>query len=170
MAYNEFDQYTLDINWYFTDHYNRICIAASAGGLLPKPIVENDEGNEQFHKIINELPIRFEVTRNETVLDLLQGISNQNLDSYFQDFESLAGRGLYVFDKLKLDDPEDGYYLLVAYPNYDTNIDRYPVDKKNLSLIPKTKQSIISRRNQKVLDSNFTPINLVHILNSNNIR
>jgi hypothetical protein len=168
MAYNELEQYTLDINWYFTDHYNRICIAASAGGLLPKPIIENDEGNEEFHKIVNELPIRFKVTRNENILDQIQGISNQNLDSYFQDFENLAGRGLYVFDKLKIDDPEDGFYLLIAYPNYDTNIDSYPVEKGQISLIPKTKQSIISRRNQKVSDSNFTPIDLVQILNNTN--
>lgn len=168
MAYNELEQYTLDINWYFTDHYNRICIAASAGGLLPKPIIENDEGNEQFHKIVTELPIRFKVTRNENILGQIQGINNQNLESYFQDFEALAGRGLYVFDKLKLDDPEDGFYLLVAYPNYNTDTDSFPVDKEKLSLIPKIKEVIISRRNQQLADSNFTPIELVQILNNVN--
>lgn len=165
MAYNEIDLYTLDINWYFTDYYNRICIAASAGGLLPKPIIENDEGNEQFHRIVNELPIRFKVTRNENILEQLQGIDSQGIDEYFQDFEALAGRGLYVFDKMNLDDPEDGFYLLVAYPNYDTNVDSFPVDKDKLSLIPKTNQSIILRRNQIVLDSNFIPIDLLEILN-----
>lgn len=165
MAYDELEQYGLDINWYFTDYFNRIFVGASGGGLLPKPILQNDEGNEQFHKVVNELPIRFKVTRNENVLNQLQGISSENLDLYFQDFEGLASRGLYVFDKLKLDDPEDGFYLLVAYPNYDTRIDSYPVPKEKLSLIPKTKRAIISRRNQKVSYRNFTPINLVQILN-----
>lgn len=168
MAYNELELYTLDINWYFTDHYNRICIATSAGGLLPKPILENEEGNEQFHKIVNDLPIRFKVTRNENIRKQIQGIKNQNLELYFQNFEALAGRGLYVFDKLNLNDPEDGIYLLVAYPNYNTKTDSYPVDKQKLSLITKIKKSIISRRNQKVADSNFIPIDLIQILNNVN--
>lgn len=166
MAYNEIDQYTLDINWYFTDRYNRICIAASAGGLLPRPIIENDERNDQFHKIIIELPIRFTVIRNQNILNQIQGVNSQSLELYFQDFERLAGRGLYVFDKLNLDEPEDGLYLLVAYPIYNSNIDSYPIDKKHLSLIPKTKQSLITRRNQKVAESNFKPINLIQFLNN----
>ena len=166
MAYNQIEQNTLDINWYFTDRFNRICIGASAGGLLPNPITENNEGNEQFHQIVNELPIRFKVTRNENILEQLQGISSENLDIYFRDFEALAGRGLYAFDKLKLEDPEDGFYLLVAYPNYNTHTDGFPVDKEKLSLIPKTRRSIISRRNQQVADSNFRPIDLVQILNN----
>lgn len=169
MAYSEIEQLTLDINWYFVDYYNRICIAASAGGLLPKPITENDEGNEQFHKIVSDLPLRFEVARNENTLNQIQGIESQGLEVYFQDFDKLASRGLYVYDKLKLDNPEDGFYVLVAYPIYDTSRDKYPLDKKNLLLIPKTKQAIISRRYQNLSQSNFNPINLTEILN-NNIR
>lgn len=168
MAYSEIEQLTLDINWYFVDYYNRICIAASAGGLLPKPITENDEGNEQFHKIVSDLPLRFEVARNENILNQIQGIESQNLEDYFQDFEKLASRGLYVFDKLKLASPEDGFYILVAYPIYNTERDSYPLDKKKLSLVPKTRQAIISRRFQKVNPSSFNPINLTMILNNQN--
>lgn len=168
MAYSVIEQLTLDINWYFADHYNRICIAASAGGLLPKQITENDEDNEQFHKIVSNLPLRFEVARNENIRSLIQGIESQNLEDYFQDFEKLASRGLYVFDKLKLDNPEDGFYILVAYPIYNTTTDSYPLDKKNLSLIPKIKRAIISRRFQKLSQSNFKPIDLIGIFNNQN--
>lgn len=168
MAYSQIEQITLDINWYFVDHYNRICIAASAGGLLPKPITVNEEGNEEFHKIVLDLPSRFEVARNENILNIIQGIESQNIEAYFQDFNKLASRGLYVFDKLRLDDPEDGFYLLVAYPIYNTKTDRYPIDRKNLSLIPKTKQAIISRRDQKLGQSSFEPKDLTSILNNQN--
>lgn len=165
MAYDELEQYTLDINWYFADKFNRICIAASGGGILPSIIFENDRRNDEFHETVINLPARFEVIRNENVLELLQGIDNQNLDSYFQDFERLAARGLYVYDKLLLSDPEDTFYLLVAYPKYDSTIDKFPFEKKDLSLIPKTIQPVISRRNQILGDRNFLPIDLIEILN-----
>jgi hypothetical protein len=165
MAYDELEQYFLDINWYFKDYFNRICIAASGGGILPSIILENDQGNEQFHQIVFDLPRRFEVIRNENALELIQGIDNQNLDSYFEDFDGLAARGLYVYDKLKLDDPEDGLYLLVAYPKYDSRIDKFPFEKNSLSLIPQIGHALISRRDQILSDRNFSPIDLVSTLN-----
>ncbi len=166
MAYSEIDQTTLDINWYFKDQYNRVCISASGGGFLPNIITENEEANEEFHKMVMELPNSFAVARNESILNFIQGITNDNLDSYFQDFESLASRGLYVFDKIKLDEPEDGFYLLVAYPIYDPNKDDMPFDRNKLSLIPKTREAIIFRNNQQIDSKNFIPKDLVHILNN----
>lgn len=166
MAYSEIDQTTLDLNWYFRDFYNRVCVCASGGGLLPKPIVENDSGNEEFHNYALELPQKFEVERIKDVRGKIEGISSENIDLYFQNFESLASRGLYVFDKLQLNNPEDGYYVLVAYPIYNTKIDPYPFDKSKLKLISRTSSSIISRLNQQLNSSSFQPKDLTSFLNN----
>ncbi len=166
MAYNILDQYSLDINWYFADRFNRLIVAASGGGVLPTRIVENDENNELFHKLVLELPIRFKVARNENVTNQIEGLTSENLDFYFRDFEALASRGFYVFDKLRLTNPEDGNYLLVAYPIYNTYTDTYPIEKDKLSLIPKTKRAIISRANQTLFESNFYAKDIVSILNN----
>ncbi len=96
----------------------------------------------------------------------IKGLTNQNLDVYFRDFEALASRGFYVFDKLKLNNPEDGYYLLVAYPIYNTYTDPYPIEKENLSLIPKVNRAIISRTNEIVYESSFKAKDIVSILNN----
>jgi hypothetical protein len=165
MAYSEIEQTTSDINWYFTDQFNRICIAASAGGLLPKIIAENDEKNDQFHKVVIESPSRYKVVRNENMLEFITGVKPDNLDEYFKDFENLASRGLYVFDKLKVEDPEDGNYILVAYPMYNTKTDSVPLASENLKLIPRLNRTIITRFNQEVKPSSFNPINLVDIIN-----
>ncbi len=165
MAYSTIQQATLDINWYFLDLFNRICIAASAGGTLPKVIAENDENNDRFHKTIMNLPSRYKVARNENILDSIKGIKSDNLDDYFKDFESLASRGLYVYDKINIETPEDGNYLLVAYPIYNTKTDAVPLASENLRLIPRLNRTIIVRFNQEVKSSSFNPINLVEIVN-----
>ncbi|MBL4755200.1 MAG: hypothetical protein JKY52_16595 [Flavobacteriales bacterium] len=142
MAYSLEDQYSLDLNWYFSDAYNRLCIAASAGSILPKVIADSDQKNDQFHAIVNELPERYEYKRNENIISIIQDVSQDNINSYFQDFESLARKGLHVFDKFNIAEPEDPFYILVASPIYDPRIDPYPIAKEMLSLIPKTKVTI----------------------------
>lgn len=164
MAYSTIEQLSLDINWYFADRFNRLCVAASAGGLLPNQIAES-ETNDTFHSLIMARPQEFKVARNESILNFIEGFENQNIDAYYNSFEELASRGVFAFDKLRLQDPEDGFYILAAYPVYDTETDPYPIDKKHLSLIPRVGRAIISRTNGSFSTSNFQPINLTTILN-----
>lgn len=163
---NGFSHYLLDVNWYFVDRYNRLCIVASGGGILPEFYFSSDYRNNEFHEMVMDLPQKFKSKRNENVLGLIEEIDSEDIENYFKDFDSLAKRGFYVFDKLKLQNPDDGFYLLVAYPVYDTTVDSFPIDKNRLSLIPRTKRSIITRFNQEVYDSSFNPIGLTSILNN----
>lgn len=163
MAYSLIDQLTHDLNWYFTDRFNRLCVAASGGGLLPKRIVENDENNDLFHSIILERPREFKVARNDNIISQIQGIENQDIEAYFRDFEVLASRGLFVFDKLNLQEPENGYYILAAYPIYNTRNDPYPIDRKHLHLIQRVNRAIISRTNSSFSKKNFQPLDLITI-------
>ncbi len=165
MAYSAIQQATLDLNWYFLDLFNRICIAASAGGILPNVIAENDNNNDRFHNAVMDLPSRYKVARNENIIDVIKGIKSDNLDDYYKDFENLASRGLYVFDRINIEKPEDGNYLLVAYPIYNTKTDSVPLASEYLKLITRLNRTIIVRFNQKLKPSNFKPINLVDIVN-----
>lgn len=146
MAYELNEQYELDINWYFRDRFNHLCVATSAGGVLPEYVNENIEKNDEFHKVINELPEKYEIRRNERIINRIQGLDNEEeIFEYFIEFEKLARKGLYVFDKFFIDNPDDPNYFLVVYPIYNKEKDTYPIDKKLFSMIPKTSGSINKR-------------------------
>lgn len=166
MAYSLDDQYAFDINWYFADLYNRLCVAASAGSILPKIIVERDKDNDQFHSIVLEQTQKFKIERNPNIQSIINGINRENIDTYIEDFEALARRGFFVFDKVNMQKQENGKYVLVTYPIYDTSIDPYPIDRRQLSLIPKIKRAIISRTNTSFSNRNFNPIDLNNIFDN----
>ena len=160
------EQYFLDINWYFADYFNRLCVVASGGGTLPSFLSEKQSRNNEFHEIVLDLEERFSSQRNENAVNIIVDLnSNENLDQYFEDFESLAKKGFYVYDKIDLNNAEDSKYLLVAYPIYNTEIDPFPVDIKHLELIPKLKAPLISRTNRRFSSQNFVPIDLIDIVN-----
>lgn len=161
------EQFFLDINWYFADSFNRLCVVASGGGLLPKFLFLHDNQNDEFHKIVNELPERFDTQRNENVLDLIVDLKNDNLNQYFQNFESLAKKGFYVFDKIDISNTNETDYTLVAYPIYDSENDSFPINPTNLKLIPKLNKPLISRTNKSFSNKNFKVIDLVSLLNNN---
>lgn len=165
MPYSAIQQATLDLNWYFVDRFNRICVAASAGGVLPQLIADNYEKNDQFHEAVMALPPEYMVVTNERILNLIKGIEKDMLDDYFKDFKDLASRGLFVFDRVNLEDSKDGIYLLVAHPVYDTRVDSAPLEVASLRLVPRLTRSIIVRFNQQVKPSSFDPINLVEVVN-----
>lgn len=163
----ENSQYLLDINWYFRDFWNRFCVVASAGGKLPDYILQNSESNDEFHSIVMDLPEVYESVRNEEALNHLKGINFQAIEFYFSDFESLAKRGFYVFDRLNISNPEDDEYLLVAYPEYGSIDMEYPPKVINnfKSQIPRTSQ-LITRKYGRLSNSNFKPKKLLTFINS----
>ena len=154
MAYSIEEQYSLDINWYFTDRYNRLCVATSAGGILPSLIAENEERNSQFHEIVIDLPEKFEIQRNLSLRNEIQGLNQENIELYYREFDMLARKGFYVFDRFNLSESEDSNYNLVVYPIYNPRVDAYPIDKKKLKLIPRAKGAI-SKRQIGLLDLNM---------------
>lgn len=163
---NSEEQFFLDINWYFTDPYNRLCIVASGGGILPSFLYEENNQNDEFHNIVNELPERFENGRNTNLIQTIVDFDPENLNQYFRDFDSLAKKGFYVYDKINLSNPEETNYLLVTYPIYNTETDSFPVKPEDLELIPRINISLISRTNESFDNTNFNSINLVSLLNS----
>jgi len=160
------EAFFLDINWYFSDTYKRLCVVASGGGLLPFFLQNQDNKNNEFHAIVYELPERFNSERNQNILEAITDLKEDNLDQYFQDFDSLAKKGFFVYDKININNTEDSKYVLVTYPIYDTETDSYPISLENLNLIPKTKGTIISRNNDSFSKTNFEPIDLIDYINN----
>jgi hypothetical protein len=150
------EQTSLDITWYFRDSWARLCVAMSAGGFLPERISENDQANDKFHDLVMELPERYEIRRNEAVISQIEGLTPNGLDQYFSAFEPFAKKGLYVFDKHRLSNPEDPFYLLVVVPIYRRGIDPYPVKSEDLELLPQMRGGINPRT--------LRPVNLTHYL------
>jgi hypothetical protein len=160
------EQFFLDINWYFTDSYNRLCVVASGGGVLPRFLFQQESQNDEFHNLVNDLPERYEIGRNENILELIVDLEAENLNQYFRDFESLAKKGFYVFDKIDLSKSEETNYILVAYPIYNSNTDSLPIERDKLELVPNIKEALISRTNERFSSKNFRIMDLVSILNN----
>jgi hypothetical protein len=141
MAYSFEQQISLDINWYFTDRFNRLCVAMSGGGLLPQRIAENEASNDEFHLFSTDLEERYAVKRNDQIPSLLE-LSSNSVESYFDAFEIYAKKGFYVFDRINLSQLDDPNYILVVYPIYQAYIDPFPISRSFLSKIPRIKGSI----------------------------
>lgn len=164
----DFDEhYFIDLNWYFADRLNRICIVASAGGILPDFLTDDRSRNDEFHQLVMDLEERYGAGRNERAIDIIIDLNlNEDIDDYFRDFESLARKGLYVYDKVDINDSKASKYILVCYPLYDTEKDRFPFDPNILNIIPKLKEALISRTNTSFSSDNFDPIEIIQIVNT----
>lgn len=65
--YTQEEAYQYDINWYFADNYNRLCVVASGGGRLPKFMLNEQtefseiSNNDQIHNVVYALPEMYEI-------------------------------------------------------------------------------------------------------------
>ena len=161
------DYHLFDFNWYFADYYNRLCAVASGGGILPKFLANEKSNNNKFHEIVMNLEERFFTKRNEKLMDSIVDFDSvQDIEQYFGDFESLAKKGFYVYDKVDINNPDDLHYVLAVYPVYDPQVDSMPINSKDLKLILKLKCNIIFRRKTEFYDINFSIRNLVNLIDS----
>ncbi len=157
MAYSIIDQVSIDLNWYFIDHYKHPCHVASAGGLLPEYVAQNDENNNLVNSIILDIQGDFQTIRNSNADSILIARGVQDLEAYYTDFESMARRGFFSFDKYDLEDPGDKRYFLVAYPIYIPYHSIYPIESKLITKLPRTRGTI---------NANFiNPFNLINYFN-----
>jgi hypothetical protein len=142
MAYSLETQYARDIDWFFIDRWRRICHVASAGGFIPELISENEESNEAFFKIVQQLPEKYDFILNPRIDEILTTSQNEFIENpretYLKSFISMARKGIYSFDKTVLGDFEDPYYHLVARPYYE-GMTEYPIDKSTENSIIRIK-------------------------------
>jgi hypothetical protein len=161
MAYTETDQLTYDLNWYFIDFWKRIIHVSSAGGILPEVIARNDQNNDKFHEAVFDLEPQYQTVRNGSAIEMLRQRNIENIDLYFEYFESFARKGLYSFDKFDLTNPQDSRYMLMAYPVYNPYEDDYPLPDETIKLVERCKATV--QYNYK------NPIDLKNYLRQSNL-
>lgn len=71
----------IDINIYFKDEFNRLCILASAGGTLPKYLLSDNgidinpdtfQENNNTNSLVYKLPKKFQIGRNPLLSTILK--------------------------------------------------------------------------------------------------
>jgi len=124
------EQETLDIDWFFTDD-EHVGFVASGGGRLPKSVVENWEGIQIVIKFLRELPTVSEFLINPNINQIVEGKVD---DWYLSDFINFSKKGIYAFDKTKLNDFSDLSYHLVASPIYPLKVKSLPKNIQNILL------------------------------------
>ncbi|MFP5082410.1 hypothetical protein [Acinetobacter pittii] len=205
----------LDINIYFQEKYKRLCVLASAGGALPKYLLDDNSSEldedqisniNYINKALYGFPKKFKIGRNpilptilkyqypdiyinETIDEDYNFTSRYNIElallanneppplsdndefsDYFSNFDDLASKGFFVYDKLNINYSEDDCFILASYPIYDNNNiehrNYYNEIRSYLEFSPKLRVPIIERYSNTIHKDSFKPINLIELLNS----
>lgn len=145
MAYLDSEILNKDMDWFvkINQHYIH---AASAGGMIPTVIYENDEKNKSLARAIKHMPSLFkeeEIEINPFLRQILHleeqqeelsfvlsacNISYENnpIDTYIKriycySFMKFAQKGFLSFDKTNINNFNDSEYHLVARPRVEGN-------------------------------------------------
>jgi hypothetical protein len=135
----EIEQETLDIDWFFTNGVS-VGFVASGGGKLPSSIAKAKDDVELLATFIYSLPQIGSVIINPN-LESMVGKRFINT-TYLFDFNEMAKRGLYAFDKTFLNDHLDTQYHLVASPTISLELEKLPLEIVNILLQTKMEGAI----------------------------
>lgn len=123
-------QETTDFDWFFCDINGFIGHVASAGGRLPNSIANNEEVIQITFDYFFNITTKSEFVLIETNIQNRYGdIEINNTNQFFKDFVNMSKKGLFSFDKLKLNDFDSEEYILIAKPK---NEDEF----LNISMLP----------------------------------
>jgi len=124
---SELEQQTLDIDWFFTNGHD-IAFVASGGGRLPISVAKSFKNNKLLASFFNSLPVISEVIINPNLNKI---ITNSVNGQYLADFELMAKKGFYTFDKTVLNNFSDSSYHLVFKPVNPIKVQQMPIEIKD---------------------------------------
>ncbi len=123
----ETEQFTLDIEWFFTDG-NFIAFVTSAGGRLPNAISKSKENVETLANYLGDLPIICEAAINP---NLSRFIKKKDIDDqYLYDYIHFGMRGFYTYDKTTPGNFADDNFHLVTIPKTPLKLNDLPSEIK----------------------------------------
>jgi hypothetical protein len=125
------EQETLDIDWFFTNG-EFIAFAASAGGKLPDSVAKSKENLDSLSDYFDSLPYKSEVIINP---DLKNIVKSKITEESVGHFDNMGRKGLFAFDKTKMNGFTDPNYHLVISPVVPLKIELYQILKQSLILI-----------------------------------
>ncbi|GAB2959768.1 hypothetical protein GCM10027048_28930 [Hymenobacter coalescens] len=110
MRIDELEQHDSDIDWFAVDRDGYVVYFASGGGLLPESAAASAEALLQLHHYFLTLP----ETPGAAQVQVEPNAARNGRNA--QGFVRYARRGLFAFDKTRLNEPRDTQYHLVARP------------------------------------------------------
>jgi len=110
MVISEIEQETQDIDWFFTNG-KHVCVAASAGGKLPRSVSASAADTALLASFFNALP-RIGESVTSSGLNVTLADDKQYLDA----FRGFAEKGIFSFDKTVPGTFSDTRYHLVMVP------------------------------------------------------
>lgn len=121
MAYSLLEQHSRDLDIFLSDGSKLIHIA-SAGGSLPKSILNSDVYNDNILSSISQIDSNsnFEVDINPNLSEILD-LNENGIENYVKSFVDMARKGFSSYDKTRIGNFEDQTFHLVAKPSSPTN-------------------------------------------------
>lgn len=133
MEFTEEQQRTLDIDWYAVDSAGELAHFTSAGSKLPPSIAISEAENDLVCEYIGTLSSdSIAVVVSDQLEDIEHFSSEEERSRYLNYFTSIAGRGIYSFDKSNVGKYSDGNYHLVAIPTTPLKIDQVPLEIRSI--------------------------------------
>jgi hypothetical protein len=124
---------------------------------------QDSDENYHFSLRYNKKLLEYKSSNNSSEKEL-----KNRFNDYFYNFDMLAKRGFYVYDKLNINHPSNNDYVLVSYPTYSRrNIEHVSSHIHAFSTVsgtPYIKKSLITKRNDIFYTSNFQIIDLLTLL------
>lgn len=151
MAYSLDYQLNHDLDIYLKLS-NHLIHIATAGAKLPEELASLDEMIINNKSLIFDIKNNVEITINPYLDELLQFESTREKDLYLTDFKRISSKGIITFDKTIVEDSDDPYYHVVAWPNFNNMFDNYKI-------LPIETPDFISRRIEENILNNIEDSN-----------
>lgn len=150
MAYSISYQLDHDIDIFLKIYNNYIIHIASAGAILPNELSQLDNLLINNKSIIYDVDFKFEIQINPYLDELMKFENKREKDLYLIDFKRIAAKGIITFDKTIVEDCNDPFYHMVAYPNFDYRL----YDNENA--LPIETPDYISNKIEQNIQNNIT--------------
>jgi len=112
---------TIDIDWFCIDQHNNIAHFASAGGAIPKSVINNLDLNSKTIDYI----LQSDAICNYAISSEIKLITN-DFEKYIKSFRAYAERGIYSYDKVDMQNHNENVYRLVAKPDVSLKYNGLP--------------------------------------------
>ena len=152
MAYSLDYQLNHDLD-IFLKLSNHLIHIATAGAKLPEELASLDEMIINNKSLVFNINDQVEITINPYLDELLQFQTTREKDLYLTDFKRISSKGIITFDKTIVEDCNDPFYHVVAWPSFG---DFFDVNK---ILLPIETPDFISRRIEENIAHNIEDSN-----------
>lgn len=116
-----------NIDWFAVDVNNFVAHFSSFGSQLPSNLPDTFEELKAASDYLLSLPFTcFEIIPNPTIEEYVEFKHRIDRKNYFEEFDGIAMRGLFAFDKTDPMDEENFLYHQVASPGLPLNLNDLP--------------------------------------------